>query len=68
MFKRSASKLSVPFISLSTAQHRQEELPTAQNLILAKKSALIPAPADTRREQQAGVFLYSVYIQQVFWG
>lgn len=40
MFKRSASKLSVPLISLSTAQPREAQLSTAQNLILAKKSAL----------------------------
>lgn len=33
----------------------------SQNLILAKKSALLPASADTRREQWAGVFLYGVY-------
>lgn len=51
MFKRSASKLSVPFTSLSTAQPRAAQLSTAQNLILAKKSASLPrlTPAESSR-------------------
>lgn len=39
VLKRSASKLSAPFASFSTAQERQSELPTAPGGTLAKKSA-----------------------------
>lgn len=55
MFKRSASKLPALHFPLygsgqgSPAQERQDELPAARSVILAKKPASQPASAGTRR-------------------